>query len=236
MKIQGEHRFNASRAEVWRAIQDPQVLANSLPGVKRLEERGQDKYALTVSVGVGSVKGTYDGEFELTEKHEAESCVVRASGRGSAGSVQTVAHMRLRDQDGDQAAMSYEADAKVTGALAGVGQRMIAAAARKTTEQFLAALDDQLTGRSAAEPSEPPRAGEAPRPEPEPAAAVAAQPGTEPAPPRGRTFTPPARPGPERPPEWQLVAGSALAGFVLALIGVAFGRWTARTSRRGGSR
>jgi hypothetical protein len=87
------------------------------------------------------VKGTYDGTFALSDKVEREACTVRASASGRPGSVTTVAQMRLTEGDNGHAVMTYEADANVTGPLAGVGQRLMGAAARRTTEQFLDALD-----------------------------------------------------------------------------------------------
>ena len=107
--------------------------------------------------------------------------------------------MRLAD-DGPGARMSYEADANVTGPLAGVGQRLMGAAARRTTEQFLAALDERIvSGAPAAE------------------AAQAAEPGA--------AIVPAA---PAAPAGAKVIVASALGGFALALIGVAVGRWTAR--------
>lgn len=143
MKVSGEHAFRASRAQVWDALNDPAILAATLPGARRLEPTGPDEYALTVDVGVGSVRGTYEGTFALTEKRERESCTVKAGASGRPGAVTAVAQMRLSD-DGAGARMSYEADANVTGPLAGVGQRLMGAAARRTTEQFLAALDERI--------------------------------------------------------------------------------------------
>ncbi len=89
------------------------------------------------------MKGTYEGTFALTDKRERESCTVTATASGRPGSVTAVASMRLAD-DGQGARMSYEADANVTGPLAGVGQRLMGAAARRTTEQFLSALDERI--------------------------------------------------------------------------------------------
>jgi uncharacterized protein len=144
MRIEGEHAFTAARERVWDALEDPELLARALPGAQRLEEVGTDEYALTVSVGVGSVRGTYEGTFALADKQPGESCTVRASASGGPGSVETVARMTLRDADGGGALLAYEADANVTGALAGVGQRLVAAAARRTTRQFLEALDREI--------------------------------------------------------------------------------------------
>jgi len=213
MKITGEHTFASPRERVWEALQDPQMLANALPGVKRLEVTGPDEYAITVSVGVGSVKGTYDGTFTLTDKEQGEACTVRANASGGPGSVDAVARMRMRAADGG-AVLTYEADANVTGPLAGVGQRLIGGAARRTTKEFLTSLDQLIAapapvavggdGRPAAE-------------EQEPAAAP------------GRVFAPTRPPAPERAGVDPVVVGvSVLGGFLLALVGVAVGRWTAR--------
>jgi uncharacterized protein len=108
--------------------------------------------------------------------------------------VTAVARMRLGDGDRG-ATLAYEADATVTGPLAGVGQRLMGAAARRTTEQFLVALDRRI--------------GAAPEEE---------------APAERRYEIEPRRAGADA----KVIAASALGGFLLALIGVAVGRWTAR--------
>jgi uncharacterized protein len=199
MKVNGEHRFTHSRDEVWRALLDPAALTASLPGARRLEPTGEDEYAITVDVGVGSVKGTYDGTFVLSDMVERETCTVRASASGRPGAVTAVAQMRLADGDNGHTVMTYEADANVTGPLAGVGQRLMGAAARRTTEQFLDALDRYIEAPEAA------------------AAPAAAEPGA--------AILPAA---PTAPAGAKVIVASALGGFALALIGVAVGRWTAR--------
>jgi uncharacterized protein len=169
MKVTGEHEFRHTRDEVWKALLDPDALAATLPGARRLEPTGPDAYAISIDVGVGSVKGTYDGTFSLTDKVEREACTVRASASGRPGSVTTEARMRL-DGD-DRARMTYEADATVTGPLAGVGQRLMGAAARRTTEQFLRALDDYIEAPPAVAAAAEPGAAIVPAPAPAPAGA-----------------------------------------------------------------
>jgi uncharacterized protein len=165
MKVSGEYRFTASREQVWDALLDPEMLAATLPGARRLTPTGPDEYEITVDVGVGSVRGSYDGSFALTDKVPGDACTVRATASGRPGTVTTVAQMRLTDGDGG-AVLAYEADAGVTGPLAGVGQRLMGAAARRTTEQFLRALDERIGAPPAAEgiavaerPPAPPRPG-----------------------------------------------------------------------------
>jgi carbon monoxide dehydrogenase subunit G len=155
VRIEGSHRFGASPQDVWRALQDPEILAETLPGVSHLEVAGPDRYDLTASMGVGAVRGSYDGTFSVEDKREPESCTIRGAARGAAGSVRVDARIRLEGRDGDTA-LSYDADAAVSGALAGVGQRMITAVARKTTEEFLDAVEHALVS-----PREPAAAAQA---------------------------------------------------------------------------
>jgi carbon monoxide dehydrogenase subunit G len=199
VKVTGEHTFGLTRDQVWAGLQDPKILAAAMPGARRLEPTGPDEYTIVVDVGVGSVKGTYEGTFALTDKQEGEACTVRATASGRPGSVETIARMRLTDREGG-ALLTYEADATVTGPLAGVGQRLMGAAARRTTEQFLSALETTIVS--------PPAAEAAP--------AAAAAPGTQ------------IVAAPRAAADTRVIVGSALAGFVLALVGVAVGRWTAR--------
>jgi carbon monoxide dehydrogenase subunit G len=204
MKITGEHAFVSSREQVWAALEDPQVLANAMPGVKKLDVTGPDEYAITVSVGVGSVKGTYDGTLRITDKEAPEACSVRANASGGPGSVEAVAQMRMRDGDEGGARLTYEADANVTGPLAGVGQRLIGSAAKRTTREFLEGLDRQIQSPEAPTEAE----------------------GQQAVPAERRSFAP--APTTARGTDPVVIALSVLAGFLLALIGVGVGRWTAR--------
>ena len=193
MKVSGEYRFTATREQVWEALLDPDALAATLPGARRLEPAGPDEYEIAVDVGVGSVRGIYEGSFALTDKVTEEACTVRATASGRPGTVTTVARMTLSDGDGG-VVLAYEADAGVTGPLAGVGQRLMGAAARRTTEQLLRAIDERIT---------------APPGDEAPSVAVAER---------------PARSALDA----RVIAGSALAGAAVALLGVAVGRWSAR--------
>jgi carbon monoxide dehydrogenase subunit G len=205
MRITGEHGFSASRDRVWDALQDPRLLAASLPGVRRLEPTGPHAFALTVDAGVGAVKGTYEGTFRLEDLEAPESCTVHADVSGRTGSVRARARMLLEDAPCAGARLEYVVHADLTGPLAGVGQRLVGSAARRTTEQFLASLDETIAAEDRPAPADGAQAG------------AAAPPGTVVAVPEDAGGTDP-----------KVVAASALAGFGLALAAVALGRWTAR--------
>ena len=68
MKVTGNHTLPVPRERVWEALQDPAVLARTIPGCESLEVTGPDAYAATVTAGVASVKGTYQGSVQLLDK------------------------------------------------------------------------------------------------------------------------------------------------------------------------
>ncbi|WP_052664647.1 SRPBCC family protein [Nitriliruptor alkaliphilus] len=210
MKITGSYTVDAPREAFWHALQDPAVLARTLPGCESLQALGDDAYAATVTAGVASIKGTYSGKVQLRDKQVPESYRLRAEGAGAPGTIQADAVVRL-EVDGDTTIVHYDADAVVGGMIGGVGQRMIAGAARRTAGEFFSAVANEvLHGPAAVAPA--PVAGE-----PAPAAA---------APEVGQVFAgAPAPAGARRSTD--LLAAFAL-GAIAALVGVLVGRRTAR--------
>jgi uncharacterized protein len=143
VRISGTTTVAAPRRPFWDALQDPAVLARTLPGCESLEVLGEDHYAATVTAGVASVKGTYSGKVQLHDKLAPDSCRLQAEGAGAPGTIRADVHLRLED-DGAGTVVHYEADAVVGGMIGGVGQRMIGAAARRTAAEFFGAVADEV--------------------------------------------------------------------------------------------
>jgi len=216
MQLTGEHVLGVPRERVWEALQDPAVLQRTLPGAQSVQMTEPDSFAVAVAIGIGAVKGSYQGTFRLTDKQAPERCQIRASASGTPGSVEVVARLTLDEGQDHATTLRYEADAAVVGPVANVGQRLIASAARKTTSQFLAALADDLT--SPAPPAVP--ADGLPSREAEAAGAAPA------------ASVDPSRPARSLAPATHdpVLVGAAgvAAGFALGLVGVLVGRWTGR--------
>lgn len=208
MRIAGSHTINAPREDVWNALQDPAVLARTLPGCQQLEVVGPDRYAATINAGVASIKGIYQGEVELTEKRAPERYTMRASGAGAPGTIQADAAVTLHDEGG-ATRLEYDADAVVGGMIGGVGQRMLVGVARKTAGEFFTAVErDLVEGPQAVAPAGAERAP-----------AEAGTPGV------GQVFAGrPAPPGAGADARAYLIG--ALVGAAIALLGVLVGRRT----------
>jgi len=68
MKLEGSHDVPAPRQKVWEAFLDPARLKKAIPGCEKLEAVGPDEYKATMKVGVGGVKGTFEGKVKITEQ------------------------------------------------------------------------------------------------------------------------------------------------------------------------
>ncbi|GGO13085.1 SRPBCC family protein [Microbispora bryophytorum] len=220
MKVSGSALVAAERKRVWDALQDPAVLVRTIPGCERLETIGENVYAMTVTAGVASIKGVYQGEVALREQEEPDRFTLGARGQGAPGTVEATVAVRLGDAGGGTR-IDYDAEAVVGGMIGGVGQRMLASVAKKTAGEFFSAVERHLLSVPAgtvetvvAEIAPVAAAGER--------AAVAAVTGE----PRVFTRQVPAAPRPGVPAWTMLAAFGAGAGVALgsAVIGWLLGR------------
>ena len=248
MRIAGNATLHAPVEAVYAALRDPRVLVRTIPGCERLEQVGEDAYAMTVTAGVASVRGTYAGDVRLTDHRAPHGFVLRASGSGPPGTVSADVDVDLAPGQDGTTELSYNADATVGGMLGGVGQRLLVSVARRTAGEFFDAVDRVLTGGGveeiAAVGAQLPdaRVGAAPaRPDGEGAGAAvaaagapaggtgvagaAARPGAGGAGPR--VFTAPARPRAAGIPGGEFAAGVVL-GAAAALLGALVGGYLAR--------
>ncbi len=171
MKVSGDALLHAPVDKVWSALNDPAVLVRTIPGCERLEASGPDAYKMVVAAGVASIKGTYTGEVTLCEQQQPSSFLMKASGAGGPGTVSTEVRVTLADAGDGSTHLTYDADAVIGGAVAGVGQRMLIGVTKKTAGEFFKSVDDVLTGK--AQPVAVPEAVAAGAPAVEPGVFVA---------------------------------------------------------------
>jgi carbon monoxide dehydrogenase subunit G len=156
MKVSGTATLNAPREDVWKALNDPAVLVRTIPGCQRLESIGEDSYRMTITAGVASIKGVYEGEVHLTEQQAPDTFVLKAAGSGGPGTLSADVLVSLRESGPETTTLTYDADAIVGGMLGGVGQRMLSGVAKKTAGEFFGAVGDVLAGREVAPGGEQP--------------------------------------------------------------------------------
>jgi len=144
MKISGSNTVPYPVEQVWDAILDPQVLVATIPGCEKLETTGEHAYAMTVTAGVASIKGTYNGTCSLGDLEERESLVMRLSGAGAPGTVDATVDVSFSDLGAEGTQISYEADATVGGMVGGVGQRMLTSVSKRMASEFFGNVARQI--------------------------------------------------------------------------------------------
>ena len=148
MEITGEHEFRGPRELLWELLLDPETLAGALPGVERFEEVAPDTYEATMRVGIASVRGTYRGRVEVSERKPPESYRLRIDGAGKPGGARADAFVELCGGDG-VTTMRYRAEVKARGAIARLGGRLLGGVARLLIGQFVKSIERQVDDRAA---------------------------------------------------------------------------------------
>lgn len=207
MKFTGENVLAAPVEQAWDALLDPSVLVRTIPGCERLEATGENAYAMTVTAGVASIKGTYAGSCELRDLVEHESLVMKLDGAGAPGTIGATVNVRFTPEGGSTR-VSYDADAVVGGMIGGVGQRMLTSVSKRMAGEFFGNVDSAIAGGPAA------------------TAPVAAAADGAPAPVGGTVFTAPAQVSAAGSRQEFLTGVAVGAGLVLAgvIVGGIFGR------------
>ena len=155
MKIDGTQEVRASRERVFDCLTDPEVLKRCIPGCEKLEQTGENAYALTLRAGVGSIKGVFTGNVRLEDIRVPFHYRMVIDGKGQPGFLKGTGDLDFEESDG-VTTVQYQGDAQIGGTIAGVGQRMIQGAAKMMVAQFFAAVEAEAQ----ADPgSEPPKHG-----------------------------------------------------------------------------
>ncbi|HEX2116782.1 MAG TPA: carbon monoxide dehydrogenase subunit G [Alphaproteobacteria bacterium] len=197
MDMTGEYRIPAARETVWRALNDPEILKQCIPGCETVEKVSDTEFTARVAVAVGPVKAKFNGRVTLTDLQPPESYTISGEGQGGvAGFGKGSANVRLEAEAPIMTVLRYTAQATVGGKLAQIGARLVDATARKLADEFFSRFASVV-----AAPAEPGAAA------PEPVATPAETVSTE---------TPTAAAAPARP----ALAPVVWIPLLIAVIGI----------------
>jgi len=143
MEISGSYTFNAPPDRVWDRLMDPAVISSCIPGCDRFEPDGEDRYNVTLTVGLAAITGTYNGTVVLTEKIPHTSYRLVVEGQGRPGFVKGSSAIALR-AEGVTTAVDVTGTVQTGGPIARVGQRLIGGVAKMMLDRFFACLQAKL--------------------------------------------------------------------------------------------
>jgi uncharacterized protein len=147
MNVEGTREFDASRERVWAIISDPAGMAGLMPGVDGFEIIDPTHWRAKVKVplGLGGLKMTMD--FEQLEERPLEFASMRGKGKGMGAMMDMTTSFTLSGE-GDHTHMVWEADVKLAGVLASMGQRVLQPIINQQVEGIMTALEQQLASQA----------------------------------------------------------------------------------------
>jgi len=144
MEIIGTKLIPSPRELVWRALNDPEILKACLPGCESVDKLSDTDFKVTIKTAIGPLRARFQGSLKMEDVNAPESCVMQFEGQGGAVGFGKGSSKVKLVQTAQGTELSYEAKAQVGGKLAQVGSRLIDSVAKKMTDDFFKAFQEQL--------------------------------------------------------------------------------------------
>lgn len=152
------HEFQVARPidTVWSFFQDIPSVAQCLPGAELIEDKGGNVYAGKVSVRLGPMTATFEGECTVSPDPVAKTGSIAGKGvdrrGGSRGQVRV--EYRLASSDGGTS-VAIDADVTLSGAAAQFGRTgLINEMSSRLIGEFVDCVEAKLAAETAEEASE----------------------------------------------------------------------------------
>lgn len=164
MEMTGEQLIPAAQAEVWRGLNDPDMLKSCISGCESIERLSDTEYTVVTTATIGPVKAKFRGKLQLAELNPPNSYTLYFDGQGGAAGFGKGSAQVSLATEGSGTRLSYAVKAQVGGKLAQIGSRLIDGVAKKLADDFFAAFNQNIAPAAAApaEPAAEPPAGASP--------------------------------------------------------------------------
>ena len=135
MKMSDNVVIPAPRQVVWKALNDPAVLKQCIPGCESITKHSDTSMDARVVVKLGPVKARFTGAVTLSDFDPPNSYRIAGEGSSIMGSASGGANVRLETVP-EGTKLSYDVDAQVGGKIASLAARFIDPTARMLAGQF----------------------------------------------------------------------------------------------------
>jgi len=144
MEMTGEQLIQASQADTWAALNDPEMLKACVPGCESIERVSDTEYVVQMTARVGPVSAKFKGKLNLSNMNPPHSYSIAFEGQGGvAGFAKGGADVSLAPE-GQATKLAYKVKANVGGKLAQIGSRLVDAAANKVANDFFNAFNEKV--------------------------------------------------------------------------------------------
>jgi carbon monoxide dehydrogenase subunit G len=144
VRIEGERVVDAPRDEVYAALTDPEVVAQTVPLVESFEIKDADHWEMVVKLPLPMAR-PLKLAFEVVERRPPDHARLRSNGGGMLGGADVESSFDLSDAPGGTR-VRFHAELSFRGALAPV-ERMLEPVAQRQAERTLDAIERSVGKR-----------------------------------------------------------------------------------------
>ncbi len=145
MELQEEVLIPLPKDAVFKALNDPDILQQSIPGCEELIKHSDTEMEATIVVKFGPVKASFVSNVTLDPTEGPERFNLTGKGdAGIAGFATGGADVTLADADGGTL-LTYVVKIDVTGKLAQVGSRLMEGTTKRLAKKFFANFEAAAT-------------------------------------------------------------------------------------------
>ena len=141
MKLTGSYEMNVKKEAVWKALNDPNILKQCIPGCESFDKESSNIFNATVTNQIGPMNATFSGTVTLSNIRENQSYTLSGEGQSPVGFANGSAEVKLIEKNGITT-LTYEVDVNVGGKIAQLGSRLINGVAKKMSDYFFGRLAD----------------------------------------------------------------------------------------------
>ena len=147
MKFNQRVVIAAAREPLWDFLMDVPKVAQSLPGVEKVEQLDPDTYQGTLKIRVGPIAINLQGKI-IVEQRDRDTwrATLRADAndRMAAGAVKAKTTMELKELSPTETEMSVDTDVSIMGKIGEFGQPIIRKKADAMLKEFVENIKKQL--------------------------------------------------------------------------------------------
>ena len=145
MEMTGEQLIPLSQAATWKALNDPEVLKDCIPGCESITRLAENEYEVVLTAKVGPVSAKFKGKMMVINADPPRAYTLSFEGQGGiAGFAKGEATVTLTPEAGNTK-LAYAAKANVGGKLAQVGARLIDGVAKQLAGKFFDAFNERAS-------------------------------------------------------------------------------------------
>jgi len=141
MKLTGSYKMNVKKEAVWKALNDPNILKQCIPGCESFDNESSNIFNATATNQIGPMNATFSGTVTLSNIQKNHSYTLSGEGQSSVGFANGSANVKLIEENGITT-LTYEVNANVGGKIAQLGSRLINGVAKKMSDYFFGRFAD----------------------------------------------------------------------------------------------